>query len=198
MPVKRALALVAVALAVPLSAGAQSVVTTTVIDRTLVCSTVSDFGKRLLRVGMAAPKSLATGDTPAVASLSTGSGGLIKALAGLAAGPGFGRATGSVYYSRRLCRATAKKVPLTARGLPGPPVLFDQSLKCNAGARVLVRVRAAIDRRVLWRTTRDLLEARGNSSTAAVAVRTESGKPLAYGTLESGKTRLWTAGRCSH
>lgn len=198
MPVRKPLALVALALAAPLVADARpAAISATVVDRTFVCTTVSDFGKRLLRVSMASPMSLATGDTPAVASLATGSGGLVQPLAGLSAGPGNGRPSGGVYYNKTLCRATAKSVPLTARGLPGPPVPFGQLLKCDAGARVLVRVRAVIDRKVAWRTAREILEARGNSSSATLAARTETGKPLAFFTFASGKTKLWTAGSCS-
>ena len=80
--------------------------------------------------------------------------------------------------------------------------MFDQSLKCNVAARALVRVRMVLDRKPAWRAPRgplrDLMEAKGNSSRAAVSVRTVSGKPLAYFTLESGKTRPWTAGSCTH
>ena len=191
------LALVAVVFGAPLHAGARPTSTTTiVIDRTWVCSTVSDGG-RVLRVAMTSPKSLSDRKVPAAASITTGSAGLTQLLAGVEAGPASGRPTGGVYYNKNLCRATAKSIPLTARGLPGPPVPFDQSLKCNAGARVLVRVRAVLDRKAAWRASQDILTARGNSSTAAVAVRTETGKPLAFFTFASGKTKLWTAGGCS-
>lgn len=168
-----------------------------IVDRTFVCATVSDFGTRLLRVGMVSPKSLPDRKVPALASIVTGSAGLTRLLAGVEAGPASGRPAGGVFYNKNLCRATAKKVPLTARGLPGPPVPFDQSLACEAGARVLVRVRAVLDRKAVWRASRDILTARGNSSTAALAVRTEAGKPLSFFTLASGKTRLWTAGSCT-
>ncbi|MBA2384960.1 MAG: hypothetical protein H0V68_09925, partial [Actinobacteria bacterium] len=169
-----------------------------IVDRTLICSTVSDFGERLLRIAITPAMSLPSGQSPARASIGTGSAGTREVLAGITAGPSFSRpGPGSAYFNKSRCRATAMSVPLTSRGLPSPPVLFDQYLKCRAGARVLVRVRAVLDRRVAWRATRDLVEARGNSSTAALAVRTETGKPIAYFTLESGKTRLWTVGSCT-
>lgn len=168
-----------------------------IVDRTWVCSTVSDFGGQVLRVAMTSPKSLPDRKVPAAAVITTGSAGLTQFLAGVEAGPASGRPTGGVYSSKSRCRLRAKSIPLTASGLPSPPVPFDQSLKCDAGARVLVRVRAVLDRKVAWRAAQDILTARGNFSTAALAVRTEAGKPLAYFTLASGKTRLWTAGSCT-
>lgn len=200
MPVRRAFVLVAVALAAPLSAGARPDATpATVIDRTLLCSTVSDFGERVLRVWMTSPKSVPTGDVPASSSVGTGSAGTIQSLAGLAAGPGGGRATGSASYNKSRCQLSTKNVPLTSRGLPGPPVPFDQFQRCKVGARVLVRVRAVVDRKVAWRVVRrDFMEAIGNMSTAALAVRTEAGKPLVFFRFESGTTWLWTVGSCTH
>lgn len=168
------------------------------LDRTFLCSTVSIFGERFLQVGMTSPKSLPTGKNAGGASVYTGSAGASQMLAGLTAGPAYGRPIGEVYYNKTRCRVTPKSIPLTSRGLPGPPVPFDQYLRCPAGRRVLVRIRAALDRRVTWRATRNVVRAKANSSTAALAVRTEAGRPIAFFTLDSGKTKLWTAGGCTN
>jgi hypothetical protein len=165
-----------------------------IVDRTLLCSTVPAVGYGFVNLGMTSPKSLPTGKQPAYVAVSTA--GVEQSLAGLEAGPRGGRPVGGAHYNRRLCRVTTKRVPLTPRGLPGPPVLFDQYLKCEAGGRVLVRMRAVLDRRAAWRASQDLLIARGNFTAAAFAVRTGTGKPLAFFTLEAGKSRLWTAGSC--
>lgn len=182
----------------PARAAALTVDTTRIVDRTLLCSTLSEFGERVLRVNMSSPKAVPNVDVPGAALLWTrGSGGESRSVAGVEAGPASGRPTGGVYYSKSGCRLTAKNVPLTSRGLSRPPVLFDQYLRCSATRRVLVRMRAVLDRKVVWRTARDLLKANGNFSTAALAVRTEAGKPIAFFTLESGKTKLWTVGSCT-
>ncbi len=168
------------------------------VDRTLLCSTVSVFGDRFARVdGSAAKTSVGF---PARASVATGAAGTIESLAGAEEGPSSGRTTGNVYFSRKRCRDVRTTVPLTARGLPGPPVRFDQMLRCTSGARVLVRVRAILDRPVRWRVggqARDLLLASGNLSSAALAVRTEAGKPLAFVSIRAGKLKQYTSGACS-
>lgn len=182
----------------PALGAAVSVAPDRIVDRTLICSTVAIFGERFLRVGMTSPKSLPTGKVPAGAFLWTGAAGASEGLAGLEAGPASGRTTGGVHYFPGRCRVTTKRVPFTSRGLPGPPVLFDQYLRCSAPRRVLVRMRAMLDRRAVWRRSQDLVIARGNFTTAALAVRTEAGRPVAFFKLESGKTRLWTAGSCTN
>ncbi|MEX0674449.1 MAG: hypothetical protein WD067_06715 [Gaiellaceae bacterium] len=168
-----------------------------IVDRTYRCSTVAVVGPRLLRVSMTNPKPTVSPPVPGSASFWTGSGGSGSSLVGFNARPSASRSTSGVYVSKKLCRTSAESVPLTSRGLPGPPVPYDQYLKCPATPRVLIRVRAVLDRKVSWSTSGDVLTARGNISSASLAARTEAGRPIALVTLADGKSRLWTAGSCT-
>lgn len=169
-----------------------------IVDRTLLCSTVSVFGDRFAWVGVNSSKP--TAKVPASAQIGTGAAGTSESLTGMEEGPSSGRPTGGVFFNRKRCRSASTTVPLTFRGLSGPPVEFDQRLRCKAGARVLVRFRAVLDRPARWRVEgqrRDLLAASGNLAHAALAVRTEAGKPLAFVSIRSGAMKLYSAPSCA-
>lgn len=181
----------------PSSANAAAATPGRTVDRTLLCSTVSVFGDRFARVG--ASSAVPSVSYPAGAFVGTGAAGTTESLAGVEEGPSSGRTTGNVYFNRKRCRDVRATVPLTPIGLPGPPVIFSQLLRCRS-ARVLVRMRAVLDRPVRWRVggqARELLLARGNLSSAALAVRTEAGKPLAFVSIRAGKLKQYTSGACS-
>lgn len=105
---------------------------------------------------------------------------------------------------RRACAASSVRVPLSSRGLDGGPAdYFGDEYACVSPARVVVRVRATfaqpatltLDRsQGVLRTRR----AQGAVREAQVAVRTTSGRPLAYASASSsGTSRIFTAKGCT-
>ena len=105
-----------------------------------------------------------------------------------------------VYAAVRRCAASRTVVPLSAKGLAGPPVQWADELTCLGRGRVLIRVRATLQTAASWRAQTDSFDgARSNVVQAAIAVRSErTGKPIAYLELGSdGKTKLWSAAGCS-
>jgi hypothetical protein len=105
-----------------------------------------------------------------------------------------------VYADVRRCAATRISVPLSAKGLPGPPIRFDREADCEIRGRVLVRVRAVLEAPTSWsRASPPYFGARRNVVDAKVAVRSErTRRPLALLTLDAtGETRLWVASSCA-
>ena len=105
-----------------------------------------------------------------------------------------------VYANTARCRLSRAAVPLSARGLPTPPVVWAKVVDCRVRGRVLVRVRAELASPSAWRPVgAPYAGAVGNVATAQLAVRSEkTGKPIAFTTLGAGgKTKLWTAASCS-
>jgi len=91
-------------------------------------------------------------------------------------------------------------VPLARKGIPGPPTVWAKSVECQVRGKVLVRVRAVLERSVPWRRQdAAFVGARANAVSGKVAVRAQaSGAPVAYVELDSsGKTRLWFSPGCS-
>lgn len=98
------------------------------------------------------------------------------------------------------CRATTARVPLSARGLDGGAAdPFGDTYKCSVPRTVLVHVRASFrapaflrrDPRSGARFTRTPVR------TASLAMRTQSGRPVAFlSVLESGKAQLFLGGSC--
>lgn len=104
------------------------------------------------------------------------------------------------YAGMRSCTATRATVPLSSRGLPGPPVEFGNEVECQLRGRILVRVRAVLRSSATCRRVQDgYAGARSNVVEAALAVRTQRGRrPIAFIRLgRSGKTKLWTSASCS-
>jgi hypothetical protein len=110
------------------------------------------------------------------------------------------RGAAGVFASRSRCRAVSSRIPLSARGLPGPPLRWEKRLTCPLRGRVLVRVRATLETPTTWRRMDATYSgARNPVMRAQLAVRSErTGKPIAYMELDAkGGTRLWYAGTCS-
>jgi hypothetical protein len=100
---------------------------------------------------------------------------------------------GRIVNSPTLCQRVRPRVPLTRKGLPGPPELFGRHSFCAIRGRILVRIRATYDA--------------GKLLTATSAVRSErTGRPISFGTLvwrETGddgreryNSRHWVATNC--
>jgi hypothetical protein len=105
-----------------------------------------------------------------------------------------------VYVDVRRCGAARISLPLSAKGLPGPPVRFDTDADCQVRGRVLVRVRAVLEAPTLWgRAGPPYFGARRNVVEAMIAIRSErTRRPIALlGLDREGETRLWAASHCS-
>lgn len=193
--------------------GGGGTTTSRVVDRTLVCTLVAPLGgARDLDVSASPPivDEFRNFSVPAHIGVSSG-----RVLAGFVADrsnrvfvrarldqlEGVGRSVPpGVYASTRSCSATRASVPLSSRGLPGPPVEFGKEVECEIRGRVLVRVRALLQSAAAWRRVQGgYAGARANVVEAALAVRTaQDRRPVAFIELgRTGKTKLWTLGSCS-
>jgi hypothetical protein len=105
-----------------------------------------------------------------------------------------------VYADARRCTAARASVPVSSKGLPGPPIRFEREADCEVRGRVIVRVRALLEAPTAWQpATTPWTGARRNLLEAKIAVRSErTRRPLALLTLDrEGKTQLWLAPRCT-
>ena len=164
-----------------------------VIDRTLLCSTAMQGGIRLISIRAAS----ATGSGPAQQGPS------FSASTGFARDAGFAYAsTSSLSLNWSRCTETRARVRLAAGKLDGGPTLSWQEYDCEAPRRVLLRIRALFRKPTAFESNRESgyeqLSANGDVKEAALASRTQSGKPLGFAMLsESGKARLFAASTCS-
>jgi hypothetical protein len=105
------------------------------------------------------------------------------------------------------CKITKATVPLTAKGLSGgESSIFGEPWPCLSSARLLIRVRGTFAAPAALRPGSipsgfapvRMLIARGDVSSAQLAVRTPSGKPLAFASFgRKGKTHVYMARRCN-
>lgn len=104
---------------------------------------------------------------------------------------------GTLGVRRTLCRAASGRIPLSWAGLRGgPPAAIGSSYQCEAPRSVLLRIRARLTSPVVPRG-REFSSIHVPTRRAQIAVRTTSGRPLAYGEVyESGKARLFISGKC--
>jgi hypothetical protein len=105
-----------------------------------------------------------------------------------------------VYADVRRCSRARASIPLSSKGLPGPPVRFNTDADCEVRGRVLVRLRAVLEAPALWgRGERPYFGARRNVVEATIAIRTERmRRPIALLALDrSGGTRLWVSSTCT-
>jgi hypothetical protein len=105
-----------------------------------------------------------------------------------------------VYASVERCVPARRSVPISAKGLPRPPVKFATDADCEVRGRVLVRVRAILETPSSWGPTgRPYVGARRNVVEAKIAVRSERTRRV-IGLLElnrAGETRLWASSECT-
>jgi hypothetical protein len=159
-----------------------------VVDRTLVCSTAMQGGLRQFTI-RAYPGGQ---QTPSFAVTSNWVPDWTLVGAG----------TTLMQLNPERCTETQAQVPLSAAklrgGSPGPS---GQVFDCQSPERVLLRIRAVFASSTTLEQDRTFgylqLTARGEVTQAAVAVRTQRGKQLAYATMSSsGAARLYRAGGC--
>jgi hypothetical protein len=108
--------------------------------------------------------------------------------------------TPGVFIAGQRCVAVHREVPLTSKGLPGPPVQFEKEVSCPVVGRALVHVRALLQSPAAWLSYRDGYSgAQRNITKASITVRAEhSGKPLAFMQMDSsGRTRIWYSPGCT-
>lgn len=105
---------------------------------------------------------------------------------------------GTLAVNQQLCRPSNARVPLTPKGLDGGPAgPLGEEYDCPAPSRVLVRLRATLATRTPVYRDRHLLKTKATLRTASLAIRTRTGKPLAFAAVfESGSARLFTAPGC--
>jgi hypothetical protein len=104
------------------------------------------------------------------------------------------------YADVRRCAPARVSVPLSAKGLPGPSIRYDQESDCELRGRALVRLRAVLEAPTPWRlATPPWVGARRNVVEAKIAVRSErTRRPIALLALDPrGGTRLWVSSGCS-
>jgi hypothetical protein len=188
-----------------------------IVDRRLVCATSQSGGiyeieaqsfsgtrqgSRWARLPFAV---VSTGDVAAAAEV------LRNSLAWITAGrphastvlgdyfyPPRAVAYGTLALNRRNCRSSSARIPLTAAGLTGGAAsrlgdVFD----CGGPRRVLVHVRAVLATPGRLTGHGDFLVTTTPVREARIAVRTETGRPLAYATVaESGRSTLHTGRGC--
>ena len=191
-----------------------------VIDRTMLCSTLPIGGGSYqfeLRAQEGIRQSRTTWRTLAFAAarsghVTIGPARLENALAWAGAGsvsadtslehdprwPYPARTYGTLALNQKLCSRSSARVRLTARGLEGgPPGPFGEEYDCPAPRRVLVRLRATLRTGEPIYRDRHFVKTRATLQSAYLAIRTRSGKPLAFAAVfESGKARLLTATTC--
>lgn len=108
------------------------------------------------------------------------------------------RTHGTLALNERLCRASRARVSLTAKGLEGGLAgPYGDRYDCPAPRSVLVRLRATVRTGEPIYRDRHFVKTRATLQSAYLAIRTRSGKRLAFAAVfESGKARLLAASSC--
>ena len=189
-------------------AGAARVAATR-IDRTYACTVLPEYDDvRVVNFGIGPRRELSNGYTdPGRIGVSTEAAGELNTnLVSISTGPTPGQrpTSGSIVVTRKSCTEIKDvQIPLTPAGLPTPPYRYEKYVECRVPRRVLVRLRATVDRRPRFAADgRGNLVARTNITEAQLAVHSFSGKgaarkPLALGVFsKTGEITVWLAPTC--
>jgi hypothetical protein len=180
-----------------------------IIDRTFRCTPVA-LGDGLREIDIVAAPLAATeyvsgpSPSPSPGALGVSSGGfsptseLVSVRAAAWERFRSRRVPEGVYISHRRCSPARASIRLSPTGLQGPPVSWWESKSCLVRGRVVVRVRAVLQAPARWQRIDGTYDgARRQVVEAAIAVRNERGRPIAFVDLRpAGKTRLWTSSGC--
>jgi hypothetical protein len=191
----------------------------TVVDRTVECRTLQNGGIYEIeaRAHSGVRASGSVWKTLPFAVITTGSTGsaatqLDNAFLWISAGrpsattwleesffPTLAHQNGTLAIKLGRCRSTRTRVPLVTTGLGGGQAgQLGEIFDCASPRNVLVRVRARLESSGGLRSGHGFLRTTTPLTQAALAVRTRSGKMLAYASVAaSGKTRLFTAPSCT-
>ena len=202
------------------AAGSGAPAQSTVIDRTLLCTTVPNGGVR--EIGVRANAAFREGGTNKILAFAAVSTGGVRSvftpledsLAWVAAGrydhnTNLTASEGNVLLNatrlgtwglnRTDCTASTARVPLSGKGLrTEAPDALGVSFDCTAPRRVLVRVRV-VSHAAPARYREDGYEkTKASLRQGFIAVRTQAGKQLAFASVfDSGQARLAVAPGCA-
>jgi hypothetical protein len=160
-----------------------------VIDRTLLCSIAMRGGIRKLEIQASGATSTGIPSFGAMTNW-TPDASLVSA------------STEILSLNPTRCTQAKARVPLAITRLEGGSAdSSGREFECETPSRVLVRVRAVFRSPATLETVRPfgypVLTASGEMKEAALAIRTQSGKPLGFAAVhESGKARLFAAASC--
>jgi hypothetical protein len=200
-PVLVTAVLVALAVVVPaLEHGQAAPAASRVIDRTVVCQMPGEGFPDVTRF-----ITVSAAERPPAVSVANGPSFESRAAVRTRAS---GRVpTGAASLNREACVLTAKRVTVSARGLTAAPVRFvrvggrrtalPRSYRCDVPTEVLVRVRARFARPTGWRLRPRhptipgpaIIEAKGTVETGSLMVATLAGVPVAYATVNNGRSK---------
>lgn len=191
-----------------------------IVDRTVVCTTVPAGGINEIEITARSGSRSGRGawNEPATVKLDTGMTGsaadaLRNAVGWVIAGRptadadvinenivGFRypvRVWGTFAMSAR-CRPSRARVALSTKGLNGFRAgKLAETFDCEAPRRVLVRMRASFQTAASLSRHQQFLATRATMTEGQLAVGTESGRPIAYGSVAaSGAARLFISGKC--
>lgn len=197
-------ALVSVALfAVGPTVGSSAPSAATPFDRTWSCGVPREYpgGPRVVKVHLRPRQELQQTTWGASAGVTVSQGGFRSpSLVYFSPGPqDHRRPNGALLVSRTRCVESKRAVPLSAKGLPSPPVRFEQSVECRVAPRILVRFRTTLDRVPFWRREGDNRVTTVKFGKAAFVVASDQPRPrpVAYGEIAAnGETRFFGSSRC--
>ncbi len=175
-----------------------------IVDRTVVCTPVAVSGAlRDLNVEVSPPFRNDFTNQPANISVSSGpqTEGFRLVFVQARGQKPFGNwlLTAGVYVNSRRCSMSRASVPVSPKGLAGPPIRWSKVVECAVRGRVVVRVRALLEAPAPWRKADEWYDgAKKNVVEARVAVRSQStGRPIAFTEFDpKGRTQLWFSPLC--
>lgn len=201
-----ALGLLGVAVLALPAVGAEAQSASRLVDRTFACMTRSTGDLDLTaHPHTVYPSVLGRADEVVSAFLEVSSGvdtfesALVAVRARPLQGIGGGRVQpAGVHAHAARCGPARTLVPLSRKGLAGPPVQWYKALDCPIAGRVLVHVRATLRGPGEWERAGAYQGAHEPVTEAKVAVRAaNTRKPIAYMELTGGKkTKMWYSGAC--
>lgn len=182
-----------------------------VVERTLSCATGVHAGAHVIYVGSQTGfRNGATFQNLAQANVTTAGSQVASQpnnyqpqLVAMTAGypPKPPLTTGGVGYDGKRCVPTKAQVPFSKRGLSGGVAnAFGDQTECFPPGKVLIHFRVAFTSAPTVKVNKKarFYQALGRVRLGQIAVRSATGKPLAYlDVVDAGTSRAYTAGSCS-
>jgi hypothetical protein len=176
-----------------------------IVDKTFACAPIAYGGVGDLDVSVSPPRDYGTFEIAPHLTVRTGGFNPEFNLVVVRARPqseigGWRAGPAGVYVNSRRCAPARTSLPLSSRGLAGPPTLWEKELDCPVAGRVLVRVRSILRAPANWRRVDRFFDgARQPVVETKLSVRLQrTGKPVAYMEHDTrGATKLWYSSGCS-